>query len=751
MENFENFQLMRTNILLGGQMKLDLILSSYNNELKIDDIGLSPLSKNIPYNKKMQRNMFNYLHQENIKTFFNEIKGYFYDYGLDSQLTHNWPVLSKNIKPYNDYEISGSSRAEYEIYNKEFEFLCPVWIEKITDNLEFQLDIYDKTGSNKFASKSIFIDLNSDENISKYLKQYFEYAGLTKGNNDVTNINLSRRTAYLSGLEVSSGNIITKDIFSLVDNLLYRERPLMEFDSMITNIYNLNQCIVKQLFNFNICFNLDDILGGPLANMIKGQQFMYKIQVYIDGKPLEMRDFYSNYSFIPRDINAPIYVINKDGIPVDPETKKTSNVNVLDYGLDYRYIGLIDKNKSNQNIVHWQIDNNYDYIFNLYDGFGGIIEDEKTNTISYRNHRYGITPDVHQSTYSKYMNNDRWANLCSLTSQDYFNISQKYSNILQSNIPNAMVSGWLYGLKYLKDANYNNKFDNVTLKILLGLVNSRRDYLEIKNTKADNVLSYKNITITIFGEKTDKPVILICSDDRNYITFNYINTVLNEYLKYNIDKEGTDDLFFNIISAICNWMGSIQEIPVAVFNKGLYMTRADGPSLSIKEIDYFKKDSSHLNYVMRYDGKIKPNIIPLNHKNNYWYTKIFYNEQNENFDNSFSNTKYQPIYPSIKFFGWEENILDYNTPPSYCNDLIEYKWFNNGININIYPYLYTIIESEINNQSEINSKIKEYLKNLYKTENNQIVDYIFSKYNIIYNLKEYEQSKYIYEIKLNLK
>ena len=51
-----NYQLYRTNVLLGGQMKYDLILNSDPNHTYISDIHISPISKDAPYSKHIEEN-----------------------------------------------------------------------------------------------------------------------------------------------------------------------------------------------------------------------------------------------------------------------------------------------------------------------------------------------------------------------------------------------------------------------------------------------------------------------------------------------------------------------------------------------------------------------------------------------------------------------------------------------------------------------------------------------------------------------
>jgi hypothetical protein len=73
-----NYQLYHTNILLGGQMKWDLILDLSNNDLVVSDFHLTPISNNVPYNKYSKDQLLNYKHEENVSRFYKKISGHFY-------------------------------------------------------------------------------------------------------------------------------------------------------------------------------------------------------------------------------------------------------------------------------------------------------------------------------------------------------------------------------------------------------------------------------------------------------------------------------------------------------------------------------------------------------------------------------------------------------------------------------------------------------------------------------------------------
>ena len=69
-----NYQLYRTNELLGGQMKLNIIIGlSSHNKLIVKGFDLSPISNSIPYDRTTDNDLLNYDHQSNIKSYYEKV------------------------------------------------------------------------------------------------------------------------------------------------------------------------------------------------------------------------------------------------------------------------------------------------------------------------------------------------------------------------------------------------------------------------------------------------------------------------------------------------------------------------------------------------------------------------------------------------------------------------------------------------------------------------------------------------------
>ena len=192
-----NFQLYRTNVLLGGQMKYDIVLGSNNDELIVKDFHITPISKSVPYNKYSQDSLLNYTHQENIRSFYKKTTGSFYKDFMDPLLESDWPLPSNYSGDTCDttYEM-GCRRMSYQLYGKQFEFLCPVWLEKLDDigDLEFCFKFYSNSSQESLiAQKTLKFKKEKatyHDKFIDYMNSYIKYLGLDKGCDwvlDVTN------------------------------------------------------------------------------------------------------------------------------------------------------------------------------------------------------------------------------------------------------------------------------------------------------------------------------------------------------------------------------------------------------------------------------------------------------------------------------------------------------------------------------------------------------------------------------------
>ncbi|MBR5297284.1 MAG: hypothetical protein IKU29_05370 [Parabacteroides sp.] len=360
----ENFQLYRTNVLLGGQCKWDLILDGVGEGLKISDIHLTPIDKNLPYNYYSEESLLNYPHSENIKRFYKQTEGNFYSCKPLTRLDNDWLILDENDGQvvYDDTYETGVKNSNYQLYSKSLEYLCPVWIEVLKNSDEFIAKLEVWTDSKCIGYKEVNL---LEGRFGMYFSNYIEYLDLNTGSDELIKVDLLGKKAYVRGIRVDTGAVLDIDVSDLTYNLLNRERTLLENDAMLINNYPNNRLIAKQLFNFNFCFNLSDLISKKLENELIGEELRFNVSFLINGKELEMRDFYSNYEYLP--------IANIGMIQKDIQTHQNSP-NALDYLLDNLYISHITKNKYLQNTCHWSLSSNSQYMFNLYNGLGSYMD-----------------------------------------------------------------------------------------------------------------------------------------------------------------------------------------------------------------------------------------------------------------------------------------------------------------------------------------------------------------------------------------
>lgn len=370
------YQLAKTSPLITGQVKMNMIM----NGNKVVDIQYVPLSNYIPFAYNNPIDVLNYTHGENVKSLYKKISGQFFKDVQNPKLSvkqlHRYDTLRDETRDFT-YEM-GMKRMEYQRYNKQFEFFCPFWCDntKDFDNLKFVINIKNVLPNNPEKERIVFSKvIEFDDKVKQYLKNIYPSLGLQGKNSEILYINFNEMQSHIKGLNVASGNVQIVDTSYAVNNLLMRERSVLETDNMLVSLFGSNKIISTQFFNFSFVFNIEDFL--PI-NFIKS--FIYeRINIYVDmyledekeTTKIDVKDLYTNYEFIPRyDIYTSKYSSEKDD----------DKYNVLSYLSDNKCIELINKNKLIQSTFHWVLQNNTSSIFNLYNGFSPLNNGEERCT-----------------------------------------------------------------------------------------------------------------------------------------------------------------------------------------------------------------------------------------------------------------------------------------------------------------------------------------------------------------------------------
>ena len=683
-----NYQLYKTNVLLGGQMKWNMKVSSFKSNLYIDDFYLSPISDSIVYNKP-DRDVLNYSHSENIKDLYNTISSDFFNTTSDSYHTVKYPVISNEAKDtYCSTYDAGVKRVSNLIYEKSISLFCPVWLEDFGEKnkLIFEVEIYTKNNGKKTIVIDRRLDI-SNESIFEYHNKFINYfktyiKHISKDNvigDDLINIDFKNKYSSVEGIDVRTGNILIKDTSLMLPNLLYRLRPMMDTDSIIINTLSDNFVVCKQLFNFNILFDFEDIIPASIRTQLKGQSIYFDVRVKIDDKIIGKKCFDHDYS---------------SNFLVEEKCP-------LDYFEDYNAIQLIDKNKITPNIIHWSLCECNDYIFNIY-------------------------PNM-------YKNTNLWTESKeSIESRIWCNGEENDDLKNEGDI-----------LNYIK--NDISLYDFTTFSSKQHIVNNVK-YLDLTNTINLYWLCCNNVSLgeneVKFIEKTDMHYVMISKEIVNFNFKKFTSDKLTFIDKDNNKIEDTHAIYQLFKYELTSMLRVDNSISKSI---------SKSPDVEItKEINY-KKCITPSNYIFRYFGKIKPTFIDFNHSRHYEIKKITTLEYNENWE-KYIKTNYLPLYPSINYFYINEINSNENS--------IEPKWYFDG-NILLLNKTLEIIK-DINvliaeNQINLKDIIKTELKSYYNITKDEVIEYIYSMYNITYtfdydvdkNDKKY--FKYIYNIKLNLK
>lgn len=735
MDNFENIQLYRTNVYLGGNMKYDLVLDDTGEKLFVKDFHITPISGQIPVNMNYEEYLLKSTHQDNIKYFYNNLSGSsFYKDNVDPYINSKWPILYTNcnlIQTYDDNWFMGCKRSDYHKYNKQFEFLVPLWIEKY-DKIDFIIELWANTSKRSKSTKhistkilTIYNDLEQidnkypefHKNFCSYMLNYMKYIGLenyqknitkvengklykdveyvTGGSNDMMNIDLSEKSAYVHGLNIETGQIETKSIYDLGYQLTSREIPMMDFNQKLIESFSKYKFISKQLFNFNLCFNIQDIAAPNICNNMMYSNVMVKVKVRIGDKILPIKDFLTNYENQPKHDIYPITMS-------DVYNPKNNTANVFDFLRDNKAVDYMYINKITQQIPFWSLADNSDYIFNVYSGYSGraceILENlAEENTPVSRKSLYYIFKDSFDPNLKNYRieaNNIFWADFIQLNDGELMGFLS-YTNLQKYEFTN--ISNWIKYAKYNIDEDVINELKKLYVqKIALIYCKDGGVLANQSKTITNDVYSfYKN------------GIMFFISKDINKLTFKFIQQSLNEYNKGN-------DINDNRLKLIGKVLNSIVYPKVIKFTNGLSYSLINQKLKTIKEIEYFENDM-YDNYVLRYDGKIKPTFVDTlidgNEPNIFYFKDVVnINELSGSKYAKYSQLGYDPVFPSIDYYSIKSLPLNHDIYPDFEDvkeenknqkdgvnnaqgNIYEYKWFNNGNHILLPTKINTIFKS----------------------------------------------------------
>ena len=805
-----NCQLASTNIFLGGQMQWDLVVGSAQDELYIQEFHLSPISEYLNFQYSQDSDLLNYKHLENIKRFYKRLGKSFFRNSYNPKLDTLYPsFFNESDYTYENTYHCGTKRISYNRYKKQFSALCPVWIEDLFDDngnlrdISFDINIFSPVKmieglhevieKKSILKKRLYITSTPDNDVKKYdyhnkFSNYFkEYLSTINLDDNLCSIDYTSNECRIKGINVETGTIQTKDTSYVLDNILERERPLLEFNSLLTQQFASNKVIARQLFNFNIIFNIDDLLSPILLKVFTGNVINSYIEVTcnIGGDKLDFRDFYTNHEYIDR------LVLNK------PLGSNITGGNCLDYLQDYKCIDLIDKNKISPQICHWSLLDNNDYVFQLYDGFAPISCDESQRV--QLSHRYYNMPDIWSHEYTKHNNTIGWCNVIT-NAEDRYNLNEQstFEAIHQKVDEESMTTFDLSSPNfYAQSIRYTNEvwspewFDQLTYKIIKCCI------LFLDKTHGLDIFekaNYIKIADDIFCKQADNKLFIMVNNYKEHIENNNLS-ILKPLVYKNFIKLQLNQNLSNLKILQASISNPIYP-KFIFFKKGISINAANRPVTdggNDIEIQYYKDDKFTNKYLIRYDGKIRPCLIDVNKSiyYNYIYSKLSMDDKILiDIFNKYIPSGFNPLYPSIRYFSINTgefisdndffNVIEYDdsvdiikgdsgkskklsyTHPfeGYCYENEhhkEYKWFNFSRIYNLIPIIeFDIIGkySEIQTEDVLMNKIRDEFFKKIDVKDNKEQDFIYKQYDVHY---EYDYNSntdvdnMIYKVILKLK
>ena len=407
------YQLAKTSPLITGQIKLDLITDTFENDSRIyvNDLMVTPIVDSI-YSPITLNQKYN-SHLWNIRQLYKEIKGTFFKpHSNRTDLSGKYLYIG-NDEPIDTTYMMGARRSKTTRYGKSFEYLLPLYADDPSDiidengNLKIRFDFVVKSTRRTNKDKELLRqEIVLDDTIKKYLIGYFKNV-----DNDLMYIsygdNGKNQTATMHGIKLTSGQDVTMSMSTMVPDLISTERTMYQFDNMILDKFASNEMIAHQILNMCFHFNFDDIVTKEYRKSMLFDRF----NVYVDcltpyhetinGKDVvkyrsvEIRDIYSNYE----KINA--FRIDYQGFN---ELEYSDKLNVFDYLKDDRSVDLMHTNKMMQSVFHFSYYDNDKIMFNLYNGFSPYISDTNADNVQIQG-LYCNQPDILVRDYSKYKRN----------------------------------------------------------------------------------------------------------------------------------------------------------------------------------------------------------------------------------------------------------------------------------------------------------------------------------------------------------
>lgn len=704
------YQLLRTSPYLSGQARWDIPLYYHYNDgehvIDTPELHIVPLNENLVFNEDNDRDTLHYSHLENLKYLYDRMGDDFYsaagEWGGDKWLYNG----GNNLDPYSHIFIMGTRRMRFERYQKQFSFLCPLWISEETDPSRFSFEVSVKVVGeerdhiarrvfslspelcsymSEFLNKSArYIDPDPSEYPDPSLAPYMGV------DDSLLSIKFDPDEAFITGIQVDAAKYTTKDISYIIDALLRREVPMMEFDNNLLFNFKENHIIAQQLINLNFVFNMDDI-SFFLKDALLGKNITISIRVKYDDSYLPIKDLYTNYT------NIPVYRI---------DTGELSNeYNVCDYLGDHRIIDYVQANKFTQPIFHWSMVENPEFIYNFYDGFAPVFLGGESEPHKIRG-RYYDQADISQDVSTVYNNASHW---CRYNNYTGLSTTTVENRILYAHLHPETLYSKLYFNEDSMIAYLNNNRYNM-MDVRWDANGSTEDVDGVTYIGAGDVTIYmaniivdQDVMDNLFGQGVHQGMKYEYHQDDKTFLIDFYSTDestatlknISDYLPNYTNPMNSYIKIFRMLEALANaWIPPYRiEFSRSIITEVVPPVGDEHPT----ELNMYQDNLAN-NFVLRYTGRLCPMFIDPTHE---YYRNINFpyrqwgdiNTKDVQYYNRMLKTGFNPNYPSIGYYTYlaeQDNTL---RPDFYNGWEGDVTWKNDGC-INVLPerYITTFLE-----------------------------------------------------------
>ena len=362
--------LIRTIPSLSGNIKLSCFLDNlekidHNNfECFVRSAKLTPLSSSL-FSKFLPISLLNSSYEWDVKSFYAWYSEYFWNLYFNFNKNDYKKLDKHNINNIRNADLEfGVNRVSWQQNNKQFCFFAPIYVESINDipdnftlTIEFNSGIYKTT-------KTVKVKINDNlSNPANYLGNYINRY-LKKIDDNVIYCDSSK--AYIRGIDIINGGFVNKIENDFV-NLTSKQHTILNFDNMISDMYQKNNVVIRQILPLAFYFNVNSLLSDSEKEQYKNAEIKISGKWFKDNKQVSLYNFSINYT----EFYEKIFKLNNESGLIEYDYPDNI-INVMDCpspGLhDANYKNYRFSNKISPNFCQWKLkysDDEQPYITNI--------------------------------------------------------------------------------------------------------------------------------------------------------------------------------------------------------------------------------------------------------------------------------------------------------------------------------------------------------------------------------------------------